>query len=183
MARFFTSYAKPYENFCCRSHTHSHTYYSGISWDGQIPPNCYYKQTKNRLDWLPLCSLSKKHGFSMIWTEERTLRCVSGWEAMLEPLSTACYESCGCHLGEGGRCSAVVNKTLFPGAPGTPLGLCFLFEAPPLYSFSKLFWLLQVLFISIGVLASGCQFLPRGLLVFWLGLFWTDTLSRGEVTS
>lgn len=109
--------------------------------DGQIPLNCYYKQTE-QLDWLPLCSPSKKQVFSIIWTEDRTLKCISGWEAMLEPLSTVYYESYRCHLGEGGHCSTAVNKTLFPGAPGTPLELCFLFEVLQLYSFSKLFCLL-----------------------------------------
>lgn len=140
------------------------------------PPNCYYKQTEQI--GLSLCSPSKKQGFPKIWREERTLRHISSWGAMLKPLSTVYYESYRCHLGEGGRCSTVVNKILFPGVPGTPLGLCICLRSSNFILFQSCFGYCR--FFSF---LSGCQFLQRALLVFSFGLFWTYTLSRGEGTS
>lgn len=133
-----------------------------ISCDGQIPPNCYCKQ--NRLD----CHFAVPPKIRVLndLNRRKNPKVYRPLGGHVGTAATVCTLSAIGATWEVGCCSTTINKTLVPGAPGTHLGLWFLLEGLQLYCFSKLFQFLQVLFISKGILASGCQFLQRGLLVF-----------------
>lgn len=53
---------------------------------------------------------------------------------------------------------------------------------PSTLFFSELFWLVWVIFVSIWVLESVCQFLQNILISLWLRLLWIYRSTQGELT-